>query len=427
MKFECTPCNYKTDYPSNYNRHVCSSKHHKKIKFIAEIKIDKNNDNCNNDTEEKKIIKCNFCGQTFTLPCNLTRHNKTCDLRMKADKSETIYKVKIEEVKDELITEKMDKEKLNLTITYLQKQVDDKDKQMNDKDKQIERLLNDKDYYKYLIDNAGTIVKTSVNALAFVMTYFTNAPPLEPPENVQELLPGYQQHMDNLVNKNDEKYDASVFARNIIYFYKEKKLVTHIGDNLIKIYKKLNPQDQSMWNTDSARNSCVLRELTDKEENKSQWITDKKGIRIIEQIIDPIINEIKVLMQNYLTEEPLYIKKYFTHSRSDENLRYFIHANDIITIVDNKTLSNDILRYITPHFYLTKDINKTVVKTLDEPVIQLEDVEEIVDIVNPDLDDNKVEDLTPEEIKKINKINEINKMNKLPKKRKIIPKLKRRD
>jgi hypothetical protein len=67
---------------------------------------------------------------------------------------------------------------------------------------------------------------------------------------------------------------------------KEKKLIPYLGDIIIKYYKKENPKDQSIWNSDTTRLNYLIRELIDTE---LTWTCDKAGLKVNEFIIIPLL------------------------------------------------------------------------------------------------------------------------------------------
>lgn len=69
-----------------------------------------------------------------------------------------------------------------------------------------------------------------------------------------------------------------------------------IGSIIAHRYKKDNKQDQSIWNTDVARYSYIIKLL---ENNTSGWKQDRKGIKTQTQIVAPLIVCISDLLKEH--------------------------------------------------------------------------------------------------------------------------------
>lgn len=125
--------------------------------------------------------------------------------------------------------------------------------------------------------------------------------------------------------------------------------------------------------TDIARLTFLVKQLLKK---KSDWHYDKKGIKVCNTIINPLLSNIKTILKKY--NDSLYDMindKQISNSESDEEYEYPHHKksfdldnNDklklvneqqiivqIIADIDNNVLSKNIIKYISPLLSLTLD------------------------------------------------------------------------
>jgi hypothetical protein len=66
---------------------------------------------------------------------------------------------------------------------------------------------------------------------------------------------------------------------------------------IIKTCKKDNPNEQSLWNVDSTRYSYIIKIIKDKI---SQWTHDKTGAKTKKHVIEPLIANIRGLLEDYM-------------------------------------------------------------------------------------------------------------------------------
>jgi len=224
MKYICNYCNYITNKLGNYNTHLLSKKHKKKIVTNSNLNFEKTDYNY-----KQKVIELNF---------EIERKNFE------------IEKIKLEK--------QIAEEKLKSTETI------------------NEMLIKDKEHHNFIQKENTQIIKTSMNALSFVKSQFYNAPPLHYFNKTKNLF----------IHKKNTKGEV------IINYYKKKKLVQYIGNELLKEYKKNNPHEQSFWSSDTVRKNMLFnKQMTNK---KTKWIQDKSGLQIANYAIDPIIKSIKI-------------------------------------------------------------------------------------------------------------------------------------
>lgn len=199
-------------------------------------------------------------------------------------------------------------------------------------------MSNDNKHLKSLINNAGLIIKSSVSTMSYLMTHYTDAPILKPITDFSAI-------------EYDEKNEEFNLMDALIVEHDNGNLHRYLGDFIVKTYKKEDPTQQSIWNSDSVRLTYVIRQLINK---KPDWKTDKKGVNIKKNIIDPLLSYINNIVVDYLHNSNLedYVKEPY--------YKYKLRVNKVETAskihydINNKFLSEEILKYITPHFYLNK-------------------------------------------------------------------------
>jgi len=291
--YECTVCNYQTKDRSNIFRHNKTKKH---LKNISKTKCTINDapENASKllktpkspkTTTNKKSFKCNSCGNFFSRANNLTRHYKVCT-------------------------------KNNSELTLLKTQ-----------SKQFEK---DAEYYKQMLMEAGGLVKKSVSALTYSIINYENAPHIKAIE------------MNDIETFNNPNKDI---VEDVLSAYKHKTLNKYLGELILKLYKKGNPLDQSIWNTDDNRLTYIIKELLN--DNSSNWIVDKKGVKTIQYLINPLLSYIKKLIISYQKNNvPKFNLSVAEIETTLENSRAIIA---LVNGIDDDIIAKDVLKYLSIH------------------------------------------------------------------------------
>jgi len=238
MKYTCENCNFKTNRNSNFQNHLITRKH----LYLSDNKNSKINPTNNGSGNSNGNGNDNY---------DILLQKEVTELKFEIErKNFEIEKIKLKNQ----ITE----EKLKSTETI------------------NEMLKKDKEHNNFIQKENTQIIKTSMNALSFVKSQFYNAPPLHYFNKTKNLF----------IHKKNTKGEV------IINYYKKKKLVQYIGNELLKEYKKNNPHEQSFWSSDTVRKNMLFnKQMTNK---KTKWIQDKSGLQIANYAIDPIIKSIKI-------------------------------------------------------------------------------------------------------------------------------------
>ena len=316
MEYKCTDCNYATYDKSNFQKHLKSIKHNKKVL------VQTNKTQMKPKTHSNETVKyiCQFCSNTFSTASSLARHRRAC---VNKDTIEMDYTQHINELSKKL---------------EIEKELRFKDLEMNKK------LEDEVKYLKSLIHNAGAVIKTSVSALSYVAQNYDKAPALG-------RLKDYSYIKEQEIDEDNSDIDEFDLIDNLIYHHNRETIQEYLGNVIVEAYKKKDPKKQSIWNSDTVRLTYIIRELINK---KPDWSVDKKGIKTTKYIIEPLLEYIREEVANYVIENTA--DKYihlseFVLGKHAEKLN---HCGQIMASIDNKTLSKSVLRYIAPHFYLAK-------------------------------------------------------------------------
>ena len=330
MKFNCDICKYSTDVKFAYQKHMNSKRHGHKVTNSTKNTSNESYSVPNKiiNRTSKKDYKCLFCNGIYATASNLARHEKACSKR---NNLQTQYLTEIE--------------KKDLEIKHL-KELHSKDAEMiNQLKDENTTVKNDISYLKTLINNAGAVIKTSVSALAYVTKNYTDAPKLQKLEDYTYLE----------YNDNNDEFDL---VSTVISHHQSGLLCQYLSDIIINVYKTDDPSEQSIWNSDSVRLTYLIRDIINK---KTDWTVDKKGIKTSKYIIKPLLDYIRELLNKYSYENRLeqfchepYMK--FKKRTDDMNA-----VAEIIATIKNNILSEQILKYIAPHFYLTKNDNDELI------------------------------------------------------------------
>ena len=127
----------------------------------------------------------------------------------------------------------------------------------------------------------------------------------------------------------------------------------YLGDIIIKYYKKKDPKNQSIFNSDTTRLTYVIRELFD--DQQIDWTIDKKGIKTTNYIINPFLDHIDDIIKEYMQNKTTFDRKTATTRELEANFSNLTACGEIIISIEKKELGDEILKYIAPYFYHMKD------------------------------------------------------------------------
>lgn len=303
MIYECNICNYTTNRKSNYDNH-CNSKRHEKMCINEQLKQEKTTLN-----EAKRSLNhdffCDFCNLSFKKNYLLSRHLRICT--PKRFKSES--------------------DKLQTQIESL-----------IDKNRALETEVK---FLRNVVTSAGSLMHESMSAINFLSKSYKNTPLLENLDSTAKIK--------SIVELNDNSSDD--FIERLSYEYRQKTLPKFLGKFFIDNYKKKNPEEQSIWNSDATRLTYIIRVMVNDEHN---WDIDKKGKKVKTRIIDPVLKYLKDTINEFIEN----INSSYVNSLKGSDKTRFIDklegSSKIIKEIDEGNLANDILKFITPYFYIKK-------------------------------------------------------------------------
>jgi hypothetical protein len=292
MNYRCELCNYSTQDSGNWYKHIKTQTHIKKSNEYENRKKESER-----DYEELK-------SKYELLESN---HKSKCE-----ELVELKHKCELLELKSKEYDE-MKRKYEELELNYK--------KAMKSYQKTTEKMADN------IVDVAGKAMKVANNscsAIKYITQNFTNAPLLEPMKNYKTV--------DNV--GKDKK-----FVLALCDMYSDDRLIRYLGDRLTEYYKKENPEEQSLWNSDCARLNYIIRTVIEK---KNEWIIDKKGNRLKDCVVRPLLQHIKDEIINFTA-----------NTENKEYCNRFITCFRIVEDINNKTMDDELIKHLAPHFHLT--------------------------------------------------------------------------
>lgn len=313
MKFLCITCNYESNDKSNYNRHLNSKAHLRKILVNSKKRLSE--------------FQCPKCDKIFKSAPGLSRHkNNYCKLPNDINNKLNEKQKEIEIMKRELEIVNIKKE---LEVENIKK------------DLEIE-------YGKKLLEKSETEIKE-------LKQYIKNTKPttynISVKKMIQQSYPDAP-HLTMLKNYAiiHESKDID-FTEDLIKNHKLNRLNSYLGDIIIKYYKKEDPKTQSLWSTDSSRLKYIIKELL--ASKKSNWSEDDKGIKINKYVIKPLLKYILEYINDKIDRLHDIIEDHDTNATKAVDLNQIqIELNDIREQIKNGQLKDAINKYIAPNFKL---------------------------------------------------------------------------
>lgn len=362
MKYKCVHCNYETDDLSNFTKHKQRPKHlinvkksqttiiNPQVTDVSPSKLGKEP----NILQPKipKKLTCDYCDITFSSSHSLSRHLNICSSKIIENKDAIIKE------KDVLLKEKA--ELLKEKEKRLKEMAREKDKRIEELLKEKESIINEKNnLFEYLktstmkhIDLSqinSTANLSSVNALTFLMTHRKNAPPLRQID-----------HTDAIKILNYDETESTKHIESLIFEFRKKHFAKMIAGLIVNQYKTANPDNQSFWSTDVARLSYLIRDVA-QQNAEPTWITDKKGVKLTNYVLTPILDAIYQLLDNYIKKITILNKSLskvldIDYDQINRNITLALSASELMNYIKRGTLTIDILSELAPKFNLDKSL-----------------------------------------------------------------------
>lgn len=400
MKHQCSACRYSTGVRSNFNKHLKTRKHLKKVnsntktptKSTTPIQIipkySKSIENIPNIPNYSKNIPnyskniCHLCGKSYSAKYNLNKHLKRNHKNL-SDSGISESESDDPDIPHSLIPPQFSSQNPHeYSIGYHQcdfcmrafsrldnlkrhqdncnaksifnrnreLEMDSMKKEIRYTNKMNDFLEKEVIYYKKIIGVAGGMATKAVGSLSHIVTNYEDAPPIEKVKliDVRKLM--------NTENRSIKDYENRLIDE-IFHSYNHGNVGQYIGDIIIKLYKKDDPSQQSLWNTDSSRLTYLIKKMED-DDDTSRWTVDKKGVETVDYVIEPIVKKIKQLADTF-RDENCPSPDDIDSDDEEININRIMLINTIyaklMIDIDNKKVHNDILKYISSYFYLKKD------------------------------------------------------------------------
>lgn len=377
-KYYCETCNYLARSKSNLIKHQKTKKHLEKEREI--MKLSQSSHEVVLKLSSPKNYNCLYCNKNFVNAANLNRHKRTCEekkvLETKFQEKIKELEYKIKQLEKDLRYQKESSQKESQKYKELYKKdnfiLEQKSDSLKQKDETIRILQNELEKSQKILLN-NNLLKSSKSSINYITNNFINAPELKTLTNPENLIPDqiknkkynnvgtgddskFTKELKEIINHNKVKSSMEGnFVELILYYYKEKILSSFIGKYVIDIYKKNDPNEQSIWNTDPSRLSYIIKKII--KDNKSKWKIDKKGLETQKHTIIPITDYLINLLEKYQVDEIIGDIGYKSpHSHLEKRTECF----ELINYIKTGELSRLILKYISPTFYYSPDDNNLI-------------------------------------------------------------------
>lgn len=340
MKHNCALCNYSTNSKFNFNKHELTQKHidlvqQAIIEKVAAEKLALEKNAIDNLAIKNNQRVCEYCQSVYSNQSSLTRHLHTCAKKQEKKRTD------IEEIKKL----KNENEKLQTDLHYISVMLKSANETL-----EYERV---REKGHLSASNYLTVTYNNVPALGFFDEYsifepqnilkITN-PDLKQIETVPE-DDIFTEDFDliNLKNENQiELLDMLLTAQ------KNNGFSDLIGRCLVAYYKKKDPSEQQIWNSDDERLTYFIRK-------NLRWAIDKQGVKTGNLIIEPVLEYLTDIIRKFITSDPPTGKNVSCSEILRDNQRR-ARALEILEEVKSGQTLQSILKYMAPHLYLDKHI-----------------------------------------------------------------------
>jgi hypothetical protein len=263
---------------------------------------------------------CKFCNKVFTTHSNMMRHIKdSCQ-----KENEDYYKEKIQ-----LLEEKFNKDKQELEAKL--------------KEITVPQIINNNQTNNNQTNNINNNTQANLNMMVMTKDYisknFLCDPILKPLDDYDLIREG------NMITDPHHADENVMFVNTIYSQYERGKIVEYIGDIILLFYKhKDNLSQRSFWCSDASRMKFLVRIFSN---NTNTWKFDDSGIMVKEKVIKPLLDYMVKCIDAYRIK--------YSYKMIDETDK-FETFSIIVTSIRNGGMSEDVTKYIIPHFTLNKQL-----------------------------------------------------------------------
>lgn len=394
-RYKCEPCDFTTCNRTNYGKHCSTSKHLNKVALTSTSSIMQHPSSFTLIPSSKNAYKCKYCLKSYSRKDNAKRHERACDIRNQCDKTANCSFEEMSE--DEQKSDSDSSSTDNTPIIHPKKEmsnsveckprhfchycdfpfsradslkrheakcaekriksmssdaeIDKYKREIKFKDTELIHYRQELEYYKNILNIAGGMANKAVSSLTHIVKNYDDAPPLEKIDldEIRKLKNG------EMLSLKD--YEMKLIDE-VFYAFNHGIMGQYVGDIIIALYKKNDPSVQSMWNTDPSRLTYLIKKIIHNDSDKSKWIIDKKGVETVEYVITPIVEKIKCLASVFRLDN--------CPDENDDNYDYESLDHDrimrintiyveLMAAIDDRKVHQDILKYISSHFYFNKD------------------------------------------------------------------------
>jgi hypothetical protein len=295
---------------------------------------------CQNDGKKptKKVYHSCKCGKQFSHSSSLSRHKQSCKCTQETQVvSKDHFIEKITSLEKELLEMK---KLLSQSHQLEQNNLNQNKNGTIGNNNSIGNTISDNNI---ITDNSTKMITNNNNKTVNVITYLNN--------NYNEAQPLKMLESDDVTRLLTYAELGKHSLEYVIAFQQEKYLLDEfLGEFILKEFKKSDAKKQQIWISDIPRLKFIVRGALNQDE--SVWHPDKKGIVLTKNIITPMLNDIFILMENYVAVCKTNIKNAeFDYQR--ENIhKQSENALSVIYEINQKILHRKILLYIAPYFQL---------------------------------------------------------------------------
>jgi hypothetical protein len=295
----------------------------------------KSNDLVTENDNDLQKYTCE-CSKTFNHRQNLWRHQQKCTHKTNDFLS----------LKNEILELKCSNVKLQEEILELKSELFKyTSNQINNTTNSHNNTTSDNTLYSHnnVQNNTNNVNNNQkfISVFNYVSSNYTNAPKL------QELKVNDVKKL--LTIKDNSKYPIE---EHIIFHYKKHSLDRFLGEIIKGEYKTDDPEEQQFWTTNVTKLTFMIKKILKTE----YWMKDMKGAEICRNIINPILKEIKKMLQKYTKCKIDNVSfDEIEELQSKQQIAVFI-----IRDIDEQKLQIKILNYIAPHFQLQHQNEKNL-------------------------------------------------------------------